>query len=326
MREDRCEGAITEESLTMRDPSVIGCYDSERIKQYYNYLHEQEEIESPPARHDSLTLPSFIPVLISGMPHGIEFPPDRLYGVYLKTLLNDNGSPRYATPGSLRKGLQLPPEARLALFQTATDILIEKAWILSEVRYLWERIFSLNFEFVTSTTYSVYEDNPRSDQIYNQERNFRTHDIFCSLGVPCIPFLFFNPQSQRDYDSIIKWLGTRRDVTKVAMLAHCYRGKTAFARMISHMKTIVKDVERPLEFVLVGAATLDKIRLMREFPNTTFATKQPVFKGTYRQRILPDLRPDEVRVTDVSKAQLVVENIEQFDRAIDTMKPTDGLM
>lgn len=310
----------------MRDPSVIGCYDSERIKQYYNYLHSQEEIESPLARHNSLTLPSFIPVLISGMPRGIELPPDRLYGVYLKTLLNDNGSPRYATPGSLRKGLQLPPEARLALFQTATDKLIEKAWILSEVRYLWERIFSLNFEFVTSTTYSVYEDNPRSDQIYNQERNFRTNDIFCSLGVPCIPFLFFNPQSERDYDSIIKWLHTRRDVTKVAVLAHSYKQQTAFDRMVSHLKTIVRDIERPLEFVLVGAATRDKLqRLMLEFPNTTFATTQPVFKGTYGQRILPDLRPDEICVTDVSKAQLVVENIEQFDRAIDTMKTTGNL-
>ncbi len=307
----------------MRDPSVIGCYDSERIKQFYNYLREQEEIESPLARHDGLNLPSFIPVLISGMPRGIDFPPDRLYGVYLKTLLNDNGTPRYATPDSLRKGLQLPPHARLALFQTATDKLIEKAWILSEARYLWERIFSLNFEFVTNTTYSVYEDNPRSDQIYNQERNFRTQDIFCSLSVPCIPFLFFNPQSQRDYDSVIKWLHTRRDVTKVAMLAHCYRGKTALARMVNHMKAIVKDVGRPLEFVLVGAAARDKIqRLMLEFPNATFATPQPVSKGTKGQRILPGLKPKKVSVTEASNAQLVVENIEQYDRDFETLKTT----
>lgn len=306
----------------MRDPSVIGCYDSERIKQFYDYLHEQEEIDSPLSRHNALTLPSFIPVLISGMPSELELPPDRLYGVYLKTLLNEHGGPRYKTPRSLRTALRLPPEARLALFQTAVDKLIEKAWILSEARNLWERIFSLDFEFVTNTTYSVYEDHPRSDQIYNQRRNFRTYDIFCSLGVPCVPFLFFNPQSKRDYDNIIKWLHEHPDVTKIAVLAQSYSGERSLAGLVSQIETILRDAERPLDLVFVGPGARDTIQpLLLEFPNITIATTQPVFKGNEGQRILPNLEPIEVSEAEASKAELIVENIKMFDRFMDKLKP-----
>lgn len=322
MHKGRCEGAITTGSREiMSGPSVIGCDDLELIMRHYRYLHDQETIKPQPARHDCLTLPSFIPVLKGGMPRGIKFPQDKLYGVYLRTVLTRHGGLDKKTPGDLRAALRLSPNARLALFITATDKLIERAWNLSEIRDIWERIFSLNFEFVTSATYSVYEEDARADQIYNQERNFRTHDIFCSLGVPCLPFLFFNPKSPHDYDNIINWLRAHRDVTKVSVLAHCYRQKPAFEGMVSQLKTIVRDVARPLDFMFVGVATQYKVqRLLLEFPNATFVTVQPVMKGIKGQRTLPNLRHVKVSAEEASNVELIVQNINKFASIINMLK------
>lgn len=322
MHNGRCEGAITKGAREIiSGPSVIGCDDLELIMQHYRYLHDRAAISSHPARHDQLILPSFIPVLRGGMPRAVKFSPDRLYGVYLRTVLNSYGDLEKKTPIELRAALRLPPEARLALFITATDKLIESAWELSEIRSIWERLFSLNFEFVTSATFSVYEEDPRFDQIYNQERNFITYDIFCSLGVPCLPFLFFNPKSANDYDNIIKWLRARRDVTKVAVLAHSYRQRTAFEHMVRQLKTIVRDVERTLEFVFVGAASQYKVEhLLLEFPNATFVTVQPVMKGIKGQRTLPNLKHIKVSPEEASKADLITENIDSFTHIINTLR------
>jgi len=284
---------------------------------YYKSLHENKPIHTHTSRHDRISLPAFVPVLQGGMPRETKLPSNRLYGVYLRTILDSYASFKYKTRKSLRCALRLPPSGRLALFLTGNDTLIERAWEFSKTRDLWKRIVELNFAFVTSATYSVYEDDPRSDQIYNQERNFRTHDIFCELGVPTIPFLFFNPSSTLDYDSIISWLRHRRDVRKVGVLGHCYRHWSAFNNLLKQIRSIVTDIGRPLEFVFVGVAAPDKIRqVVIEYPNACFVTAQPVMKGISGCRTILTVREECANEQKVTNADLIVANIKDFDRQI----------
>jgi hypothetical protein len=319
MDEGRCEGAITRGSIEREQgEGLIGCRDPERIKSFYDYLRNVNAISAQPSQHNRLSLPGFIPVLETGMPSELKLTRNRLYGVYLRSLIDRHGNFKYRTADSLRKGLHLPQDGRLALFMTATDTLIERAWAYSEDRNLWERLAAFNFEFVTSATFSVYEDEPRSDQIYNQDRNFRTYDVFCNLGVPCIPFLFFNPSSDLDYRNIISWLVKRRDVQKVAVLAQSYKHERAFERMLIQTRSIAIDAGKPLQFVFVGASTIDKVRLiLSEYSDAIFVTSQPVSTGRVGVPIGPQLRPARIRVSEADRATLVIKNIHQFDREID---------
>ena len=252
------------------------------------------------------------------MPRKLKLNPNRLYGVYLRTVIDSYGNFKYKTGENLRKGLRLPATSRLALFVTATDTLIERAWEYSEGRELWQRLANFNFEFVTSATFSVYEDEPRSDQIYNQDRNFRTYNLFCDLGVPCIPFLFFNPSSDLDYREVISWLKRRPDVGKVAVLAHSYKHDRAFRRMLVQVRSIAADAERPLQFLFVGVSTILKVRqVLSEYSDAVFVAAQPVSKGRVGELIGPRLAPQKITITDAERAPLILSNIAQFDREID---------
>ncbi|PYS23142.1 MAG: hypothetical protein DMF72_10340 [Acidobacteria bacterium] len=252
------------------------------------------------------------------MPKETTLPLNRLYGVYLKTILDRYGHFHYRSAETLRRGLQLPQTGRLALFLSATDTLIERAWEFSERRDLWKRLADFRFEFVTSGTFSVYDEDPRSDQIFNQDRNFRTYDLFCDLGVPCIPFLFFNSSSDRDYQNVIKWLRTRRDVSKLAVLAHCYRAERAFERLLTQTRSIIDDIARPLQFVFVGIAKLERVQqVMNEYPNATFVSAQPVVKARAGERTLPGLTHVRVPVDEAATADLITSNIQRFDDEIE---------
>ena len=232
--------------------------------------------------------------------------------------MNPDATFKYRNAQTLRDGLHLPQAGRLALFLTAGDPLIESVWYFSMTREVWQRLAALDFELVTSATFSVYDDDPRSDQIFNQDRNFRTYDLFCRLGVPCIPFLFFNASSHLDYRNITGWLKTHPDVEKVAILAHSFRHPTAFDRLLTQTRSIANDVERQLQFVFVGAATIDKIRLvLSEYADAVFVTPQPVSKGRVGERITPTLKSTKVDASEADVATLIRANIEQFDQEID---------
>lgn len=318
MKTARCEGPITRGSAELKnDPGLIGCHDAARITEFLDYLREHRRVSICSSQHCHITLPRFIPVLESGMPQGTSLLAERIYGVYLKSVLNRYGNFKYKSGSTLRRGLRLPERGRLALFLSATDSLIERAWEFSRIRDLWKRLAAMGFEFVTSATFSVYEEDPRSDQIFNQDRNFHSYELFCELAVPCIPFLFFNPSSDRDYQSILTWLRRHHDVTKVAVLAHCYRGERAFERMLTQSRSIVTDIDRPLQFVFVGVAKLDRIRqILSQFPDATFVTPQPVAKARVGELTMRGLQHVKVG-NQISRAQLLAKNIQQFDSEID---------
>ncbi len=324
-RKGRCEGPITIESFTRRDESVIGCYDATRIKAYYKELARDSVAKmkrAPRSRHEQLRLPSFIPMIKDGLSLRAEHRSETLYGVSLGTMLKDCGDLRFDSPEELRRFLGLYDRARLALIGTAADWKIERFWKVSESRQVWQRIALLQFEFVTSTTFSVWNEQPRSDQIYNQDRNFFTHDYLCALGIPSVPFAFFYTGSEFDYRNIINWLQGRPDLRKVAILAQLRRSKVKFEKVLEYMRSISGDVGRPLDFIVVGVAAAEKIdRVLREFKSATIVTDQPFMKAMRcGERTLRDL--SHVKNGEESRERLAVRNIERFhdychDRAQD---------
>jgi hypothetical protein len=311
----RCEGPITIESFTRRDESVIGCYDATRIKAYHKELARDSVAKmkrAPQSRHELLRLPSFIPMIKDGLSLRAEHKSEALYGVSLGTLLKDCGDLRFDSPEKLRRSLGLDDRSRLALIGTAADWKIERFWKVSESRQVWQRIALLQFEFVTSATFSVWSEQPRSDQIYNQDRNFFTHDYLCALGIPSVPFIFFYTGRELDYRNVINWLKGRPDLRKVAILAQLRRSKVTFEKVLEYMRSIGGDIGRPLDFIVVGVATAEKIdRILQEFKSATIVTDQPFMKAMRcGEQTLRDL--SHVKNAEESRERLAIQNIERF--------------
>jgi hypothetical protein len=306
----RCDGetSATPESFILTDSSVIGCLDPARQRAHFADLHGQLRPLRQKSRHSEINLPAFIPQICTGLGALPKLKGDPLFAVSLSTILGEEGKVKYRSAQSLRHALGLQPDARLALIGTTNDYTIEKLWTNSGASDAWNRIANLGFEFSTSVSYSVWDEHPRFDQIFNQEKNFATHGILLEKGIISIPFLFF--YDEKDYQEILSWLRNHKDVRKVAILAQFKRADANFEEVVVDMHRLEKDLSRSLQFLVVGPSTASRIRrLFNEFSRVTIVTIEPAFKALYSHRALRDLRyvPADNRIR---KAIIAANNIE----------------
>lgn len=304
----RCRGPSTVESFVEVDDEWIGCLDSSRQTQYFANLSRWRPppVLDPPSVPE---LPPFIPQLKITMP--CRPPPGRIYALSFSAVLTPTGGISYrGNPRRLRRALKLPNGAPILGLATGKDLRIEDFWRRSEREGLWEELASLDFAASTSGTYSVWDQQPRADQIYSQERNLASYDRLAALGVPTIPFLFcYAPE---DYEAAARWLGERPGVRVVAQSAQHYEREQDFAIFMDRLCRFRDVAPRPLHYLIVGAATADKIRrLFAELPSVTIVTGRPVHEALSGLRATEDLEfvPDPAQ-----KAQLLRSNIDTYDR------------
>jgi hypothetical protein len=271
-----------------------------------------------------LDVPSFIPILPRGLPQDAELPREMTYGISWSSLLNRGGSFKYASSRSLRKALRLESDAKLCLVGTAMDKRIERLWEFSESKRSWSRLLDLELDFVTGMTFSVWDEHPRFDQIFNQERNFYTHDVFSSLGLKSIPFVFH--VAREDRREIIDWLQEREEVAAIAWSAQMYRGALDFDEFVSNNQFLADELRmlgRRIRLFILGCATLPRLKrlfgIFGDFP-ITVASGKPVQRANAGERTLPDLRHERASKR-TSRAQLVSENIEIYKRVIEGLAP-----
>lgn len=306
----RCNGPVTYETYIMQDEWLITCTNTQRRQRFFDDLYSRMPPIPKSSHQYRIELPAFIPVINDGL-KAIPLPPQTLFAVSLETFLGRKGTIRWNSIEVLRQKLGLPPNARLALIGTAKDSKIERLWTTSDDENVWHRIANFGFDFVTSISYSVYDEQPRADQIYNQDRNFVTHDFLVNAGASCIPFIY--PYCDDDYQDAFAWLHDRPDIEKVAVLAQFVRTEKQFRQFVHNMRLIQDGVKRPIKFLVVGIAKPDYIScIMSEFA-ATIVTSKPFEKARSGCGILADfsyLKSDECR--SIPRSQLVANNISRY--------------
>jgi hypothetical protein len=316
----RCQGPVSYETYTMRGPSLISCVDIERRQELFNDLYSQV-IPIPASSHQTkINLPAFIPGVEEGMPGVPAFPPNSLFAVSLETFLRKRGTILFESADELREKLHLPSDARLALIGTGKDRRIERFWTTSDKHDVWRRIAEFGFEFVTSLTFSVYDEQPRADQIYNQDRNCLTHDLFARLHVPSIPFLY--PYNEEDYSAVFTWLRERPDISKIAVLAQFYRSDRQFSQFLRNMRLIQDGAGRSVQFLVVGVALRHRIEaIMRDFDASIVSVK-PFQAALHGEMILDDLKASTAGEQELSQSRpkLVVQNVTTFTSICEEMR------
>jgi hypothetical protein len=196
----------------------------------------------------------------------------------LSTLIDRHGRLQYSDPSALRRALRLPAHARLLLSGVTPDTRLEKFWRRSERDGYWPLIQRLRFSAATSFTFSVWGNDPRFDQLYNQARNEVTFEILNSLGIPTI--LFFFCSAPEDYSRAASWMEARSLVSVIAVFA-------TYCDTARDLEVLLKDslrlaalAKRDLRHMIVGVATKEKIDCARALiADPIIVTAQPVAKA-----------------------------------------------
>jgi hypothetical protein len=314
----RCDGPKDNKTYLMQGKSVVGCLGAKRRGFYFGDTHEKF-VPIPSSSHQhAITLPAFIPGIRDGL--RVAWPevfPSPLFAVSLGKIISETGRLAFETIDHLRQRFNLPMSARIALIGTSKDYKLEALWKISNREKIWERIAHFGFEFVTSSTYSVWDNNPRTDQIRNQDRNFQIHDILANGGAPTIPFFF--PVADSDYRAVFEWLQDRPDINKVAVLAQFYKSPYRFAQFLNNMRAIQSAAQRQLEFLVVGVGQKYKIEAIRREFKASIICSKPFQAALAGRRIKRNLE-EEVPNFLLQPKDLVIPNIEQYVRCCERIR------
>jgi hypothetical protein len=268
---NRCKGPEDREAYFKNDESVHSCIIPERREKAFSDTYDRTPVPYLTSYQRLIKLPSFIPEVKTGL--NLENCKEiEVFAVSLGNITGTKGNILVNSVELLRKRYKLPKDCKVILIGTAKDEKLQKLWANSDRLKVWEHIANMGFDFITGFSFSVWDEDPRTDQIVNQDRNFLTQDYFANLGVPTIPFVF--PYNNDDYESFGKWMLERRDINIVAIFASSYRKETNFTQLLANMRKMQIHAKRRLKFLVIGASTKEKItKLMSEFDVCIIASK-----------------------------------------------------
>lgn len=300
-------------SITPPTKNVIGCFNTGKIVSRFDNISRRLLRQT-----EGCSINRLPPVILEGirLKETFEIPPRPLFAVSLNTLLTKAGNVRYSgDPIQLREKLRLRSDARLILLGTGGDRRLEKFWSSAERKSKWEQLRSFGFDLATTFTFSVWGNDPRFDQIYNQDRNYATYDLITSWGLPTIPFLFC--ATREDYDAATAWLSSHSYISTIAVLAQFYSRGKAFDNFMLDVDDFLLRVDRPLQLVVVGVSSLTRIRDLQNrygAENVSIVTTQPIYKAMKGQISDPQLRFQNGY--PLRPEALIESNIRTFDRAV----------
>lgn len=285
----KCEGETdaTNESFYMNDESVGGCLETKRQIELFSNIQSLRPPKQT-ANHSSLILPELIFGIKDGLKGFPSFTENNYFAISFSTLIDEKGCFKFKSSARLRNALRIPNDVPLAFVGTALDSRLEPFWHKSIIKDLWKRIADFDFSFATSLSFSVYDKHPRFDQIFNRERNFITHDLLLAKGVNSIPFIFF--YNYKDFRESVNWINDRPDISVIAIHAQQHKSSPQVLKLVSDMKSLEREVQRKLHFVVVGVSARQKfITLKKAFSNLSVITHHPLSLARQGYKILPNL-------------------------------------
>lgn len=308
---NRCDGATNLRTYELLSKAFVGCANENKAEFIRDIIQRQNAPKSSNQSKLSFST-NYISQVIERKRIPIIPLNDRIVAISLTTFLDKNGRLKYKDKKALTYALGIDENSKIALIGTCNDPRIEEFWAISEVENLWQKIAEFGFEFVTGLTFSVYEIFPLFSQKYNQDRNFLSHDIFSSLGVPCIPFLM--PSDEKDYKYISTWLGKRQDVRIVAIYGSSYtRSAKEFRKLIERLQKLNSISPKPLKFMIIGVAKPDQLQIiLSEFDAIIVNPKASMQAIKAGNRI--DEKLNEISAREFTNDELIIPNIEAIEK------------
>lgn len=305
----RCSGPQTVESQLRRQGKLLTCFDTAKTARLLENLDRRRQTAVPSYRILQ-GLPASIPVLVEGMPE-VRLDPDLLYGIALDDLLREDGSISFSTGRELRSAFRLPPSGRICLFASVRDTRLEGFWARSETDRIWSRIRRLRFEFVTGTSFSVFEQQSRNGQLFNQDRNMLSVELLARAGVPVVPVCC--EVVEEDLEFAARWLTDRPSLRVIAGLAQGWRTDGEFKRFLERMKFLKSRISHPLHFLIIGCSSRERVqRLFRELVSVTVANTNLTLKGVNGVQWDSEQLKLVPMPEDVSPSDLLPQSLEDF--------------
>ena len=158
---------------------------------------------------------------------------------------------RFPTRQAMLDYFKLGKDTTVILSGTDVDKSLERWWKLSDRGSVVKGIKKLGVRLITAPNYSLFNDVPRHDNMYNMKRIALASLEIQACGIPCA--LHLNARTDRDWERWVEFLNAHSEIHYVAFEFGTGAGsKSRIAWYVEKLVVLARAVERPLHLVARG--------------------------------------------------------------------------
>ena len=198
-----------------------------------------------------------------------------------KLIDRHTGDVKFETRKALTDYFGLARNTELILSGTHTDPSLERWWALDCRGRVIEKLASMDIKMVTAPNYSLFDDVPRTDNLYNMKRIALTSLEFLQHGIPTA--LHVNSRTERDYERWGEFLIEHDEFDFLTFEFGTGAGRKSRIQWHADQLVILAErVNRPLTLVIRGGLSALPI-LNRAFHGVMFIDTASFVKAQKRQ-------------------------------------------
>jgi hypothetical protein len=166
-------------------------------------------------------------------------------------MVTKDGKPKFSTRQSLLDYFELGAHTNIILSGTDKDAPLERWWGNRNSVELLRAIAKLEIQLITTPNYSVFNDVPRHDNLYNIKRIAMAWSDIQSAGIQCA--LHLNARTDKDWERWIEFLNLYTEVSFISFEFGTGAGNRArISWYIDQLTSLARKVSRPLHLVIRG--------------------------------------------------------------------------
>lgn|ERR1051325_389362 len=199
----------------------------------------------------TLDLPSLVPMIYHSAAR-TEVPAVNVVALPLHELIKkDAGELRFRTREDIATRFGISMDGDIILSGTDIDRALERWWNLKDRRAIARQLAQLGVRLITAPNFSLFNDVPRLDNLYNMKRIAMCSAEIQSAGLHCAVHL--NARTERDWENWAEFLQKHTEFAYVAF--EFGTGAVATPRFPWHVQQLCKLTERicrPLHLIVRG--------------------------------------------------------------------------
>jgi hypothetical protein len=207
-----------------------------------------------------------------------------LVAVSLYELLTREGAPKYFSKDDIVRNFKIRPEAQLVVSGVHKDHLLERVWSSPHRAAIALMLKSIGITVLTAPNFSVYNNVPRPENLYNIKRIALLSYEFLAAGVPTA--MHINACTDADYDRYVEFLAARPEFEAISF--DFITGPGYPSRMWWHTRKLIElrnRLQRQIQLVLRGG-TRAITALAGVYSDIVVIDSDPLLKALHRQRMV----------------------------------------
>jgi len=230
----------------------------------------------------SMTLPRHIPCVYHGSRRILPLESSTVAIPLARLIDFGAGAAKFQSREELLSEFMLADSCQIIATGTDRDHNLEKWWRIADRRPVVQSLMRLGVIAATAPNYSVFDDVPRLDNLFNIKRIALMTAEIHNEGLPCA--LHLNARTDHDWNRWIEYLNARPEISFVAVEFGTGAGyERRIDWHVNQMVRLAQQVRRPLGLIVRGGVHVLH-RLTPAFESVSLIDTRPFSKASRRQK------------------------------------------